>query len=538
MGEHRFLELLLDRVEVDVLDRQHRALPDRRHRLVGRIGLVDAQPDLPRIGDQPGLEQHFVRRVLAELGLLLLVGRDRFRVVHPGLDLVGGAHRGAPPQERREARKAEPGFIPQEDQIGLDGEAFLHHPAGVVDVAVEGAVGQVEHLDPVEPAVGLRIQQRLLDRLQRHRAIHRIFRHRERFDIERLRARQHHAVVVRLVAVAVDDRDVAGREQRLHRHLVRGRGAVGHEEDAIRAERARRLVLRLLDVAGRLQQAVEAAGGGAALGQEQVHAVEFAHVADPVRLEDGFAARDRQRMERPDRTLRIFLEIVEERRVVAVLDAFQDGEMEFQKLFDRIEDPPDHVGFGVSGHRLDVAIGHQIEIKLGAHPLDDMREPERGSVGLVVEAGRCRHGAQHRRVMTRAQRKAFVDDDGCDVGVEHRRAEGVLEAADDDRLIDERIDADAAACAIRLRGAASWWREAGDDQGLEIGPARLAAAECGGHQVRDAAVAVFVHTPVTGVLAEGARHQRLRDPGRKRQRRRGIAGGGASFRAAINCRPG
>ena len=44
--------------------------------------------------------------------------------------------------------------------------------------------------------------------LQRHRAIHRIFRHREGFDIERLRARQHHAVVVRLVAVAVDDGDL------------------------------------------------------------------------------------------------------------------------------------------------------------------------------------------------------------------------------------------------------------------------------------------------------------------------------------------
>ena len=42
--------------------------------------------------------------------------------------------------------------------------------------------------------------------------------------------------------------------------------------------------------------------------------------------------------------------------------------------------------------------------------------------------------------MARAKRKAFVDDDGCDIGVQHRRAEGVFEAADDDRLIDERIE--------------------------------------------------------------------------------------------------
>jgi len=55
-------------------------------------------------------------------------------------------------------------------------------------MAVEGAVGQIKHLDPLESPVGLGVQQRLLDRLQRYRAIHRIFRHRKGFDIERLRA--------------------------------------------------------------------------------------------------------------------------------------------------------------------------------------------------------------------------------------------------------------------------------------------------------------------------------------------------------------
>jgi hypothetical protein len=342
---------------------------------------------LPGIGDKPGLEQHFIGRILAELRLLLLPSCDRFRIAHPGLDIAGGAHRGALAQERREARKAEPGLVPQKDQVWLDREAFLHHPAGVVDVAVERAVGEIEHLDAVEPAVGPGTQKRLLDRLQRHRAVHRIFRHREGFDIERLRAGQHHAVVMRLVTVAIDDRYVTRREQRLNRHLVRRRGAVGHEENAIGAKRARRLVLGLLDVPGRLQQAVEAARGRAALGQEQVRAVEFAHVANPVRPEHGFAARDRQRMEGADRTLRIFLEIVEERRVVTVLDAFQDGEMQFQKLLDRIEDSPHHIGFGVSRHLLNVAVGHQIEIKFWAHALDDLGQPQRGGIGLAVETG-------------------------------------------------------------------------------------------------------------------------------------------------------
>ena len=87
--------------------------------------------------------------------------------------------------------------------------------------------------------------------------------------------------------------------------LLQVRGAVGDEEDVIRAEGARRHLLRLLDVAGRLQQAVEAAGRRAAFGEEQVDAVELAHVADPVGLEHRLAARDRQRVEGADRPLRI-----------------------------------------------------------------------------------------------------------------------------------------------------------------------------------------------------------------------------------------
>ena len=318
------------------------------------VGLIDAQTDLPRIRQQPGVQQHVVGRIVAEHGAMLLIDRDRFGIVHPRLDVVGGAHRGARTQERREARKAEPGFIPEEDQVGLDRQTLLHHPAGVVDVAVEGAIGQVDHLDPMQPVVGLQVQQRLLDGLERHRAIHRIFRHREGFDIKRLRARQHHAVVMRFVAVAVDDHDIAGTDQRLHRHLVGRRRAIGDKEDLVGPKGARRLFLGLLDVAGRLEQAVETSRGRAALGEEKVRTVEFAHVADPVRPEDGLAARDGERVERSDRTLGVFLEIVEERRFEAILNTFQDGKMQLEQLFHRVEDAANDIGLGIAGQLLHV----------------------------------------------------------------------------------------------------------------------------------------------------------------------------------------
>src|SRR6516164_4422591 len=99
--------------------------------------------------------------------------------------------------------------------------------------------------------------------------------------------------MVRFVAVAIDDHDITGRNQRLNGHLI-GRGrSVGYKEDVVGAEGACSHLLGLLDVTGWFQKTVQAAGGGAALGQEKRLTVELAHVADPVRLENRFAARNR-----------------------------------------------------------------------------------------------------------------------------------------------------------------------------------------------------------------------------------------------------
>ena len=176
-----------------------------------------------------------------------------------------------------------------------------------------------------QPALRPQAEQRALDGVERHRAVHRVLRHRERLDVERLRARQHHAVVVRLVAVAVDERDVAGRRAAPAPTILFEVDVPLVTKNTWSAPKARAaMLLRALDVAGRLEQAVEAAGGGAALGEEQVDAVELAHVADPVGLEHRLAARDRQGVEGADRAPRVFLQVVEERRFVAVGDAFED----------------------------------------------------------------------------------------------------------------------------------------------------------------------------------------------------------------------
>ena len=120
--------------------------------------------------------------------LLLFVGFDRGRIREPAFDVRSRAHAGARPQEGRPAREARPCLVPQEDEVRLDGKALFHHAARVVHVAVEGAVGEVEQPHAVEPAFVLQVEQCRLDRLQRHRAIHRVLREREGLDIERLAA--------------------------------------------------------------------------------------------------------------------------------------------------------------------------------------------------------------------------------------------------------------------------------------------------------------------------------------------------------------
>jgi len=47
--------------------------------------------------------------------------------------------------------------------------------------------------------------------------------------------------------------------------------------------------------------------------------------------------------------LSIFLEIIEERRLVAILHAFENSEMQFKQLFHRVEDAARDIGLRVAG---------------------------------------------------------------------------------------------------------------------------------------------------------------------------------------------
>ena len=105
------------------------------------------------------------------------------------------------------------------------------------------------------------------------------------------------------------------------------------------------------------------------LGEKQVGAVELAHVANPVRLEDRLSASDRQRVIGADRPLGVLLQVVEIGVSVPVVDAVEDGEVHLQQLFHAVEHATNASGFIGAGELPDIAIGQQIDVQLGPDPV-------------------------------------------------------------------------------------------------------------------------------------------------------------------------
>ncbi len=68
-------------------------------------------------------------------------------------------HRGSAPIGGREPGEGEPRFVPEEDHVGLDRQHLLHHALDVVDEAIEGAVREQEHRDPIELARALELEE-------------------------------------------------------------------------------------------------------------------------------------------------------------------------------------------------------------------------------------------------------------------------------------------------------------------------------------------------------------------------------------------
>src|SRR5207249_10233259 len=161
---------------------------------------------------------------------------------------------------------------------------------------------------------------------------------------------------MRLVAVPIYQDDISRAHNGLHRNLVGGRGAVGSEEELLTTKGPRCLVLRGLDIAGRFEQRIQTAGRGGRFSHENVGPVKMTEIANPVGIENRLPASYWKRVKRADRTARIVFEVVEIRRVVALVDSFQKSEMDLHQIFEPVENAPDVFGIQMARHLLPVAI--------------------------------------------------------------------------------------------------------------------------------------------------------------------------------------
>ena len=237
--DQRFATRRLHHRRRHVAGRDNGVLRRRRH--VHQISLVESVPvelamltvlhqNLRRLR-QTG--QHFVRRLGGEHQRILRARPFFANGVHAGIKLM-------------EAGVGQPGFVEQQRVDGI-----AHQFLNAVDVVQHAVVGALRQCKYARLAVEMG-----RERVRGDAALN-IFRMKFRFrnrpddavvvarrrQENRNRAGHGNRVQDRLVAVAIDDHDIIGRDGRVPHDLVRRRGAVGDKKQMVSAKDARRVAL-------------------------------------------------------------------------------------------------------------------------------------------------------------------------------------------------------------------------------------------------------------------------------------------------------
>src|SRR5437762_4307260 len=181
---------------------------------------------------------------------------------------------------------------------------------------------------------------------------------------------------MRLVAVPIYQDDISRAHNGLHRNLVGGRGAVGSEEELLATKGPRCFVLGGLDIAGRFEQRIQTAGRGRRFSHKKVGPVKMTEIANPVRIENRLPGSYWKRVKRANRTARIVFEVVEKRRVVALVDSLQKSEMDLHQIFEPVENAPDVFRIQMARHLLHCAIHDKVDVEFRTDLSDGSRESD------------------------------------------------------------------------------------------------------------------------------------------------------------------
>src|SRR6516225_10165065 len=98
-----------------------------------------------------------------------------------------------------------------------------------------------------------------------------------------------------------------------------------------------------------------------------------------------------------------------------------------------------------------------------------------------------------------------MNDHGAKVGIEHSRAEGVLETSDKDGFVNEGIEGPAQTAPFRTKGGPACRRRSRDYQYFEIGSPALRTSERRRQHIRRYPPILFVRLPIAAVPTVRAR---------------------------------
>mmetsp|Transcript_116453 Transcript_116453/g.202551 ORF Transcript_116453/g.202551 Transcript_116453/m.202551 type:complete len:202 (+) Transcript_116453:3375-3980(+) len=145
------------------------------------------------------------------------------------IQAIGCPHACPALQNRMKVGVGKPGLIPQKDKVRFDSQALLHHHLYVIDNPIESAVGQNDALDSIQQPAPFVLKQFVLDVGDPHSPIHGVFVQRVCVQVCRQGTRHHHPIMMRLVAIPVQDANIAWAQHCLQNDLIRSRCPVRHE---------------------------------------------------------------------------------------------------------------------------------------------------------------------------------------------------------------------------------------------------------------------------------------------------------------------
>jgi hypothetical protein len=251
-----------------------------------------------------------------------------------------------------------------------------------------------------------------------------------------------------------------------------------------------------------------------------------AHIADPVRPEHGLAAGDGQGVEGSDGALRVLLEVVEIRGVVAVVDAVENRQVELHQLLEVVKDPAQRRRVVAAGQRFHRAIRQEVDVELRTVSLDRLRQRDsqrswrRGRLGAVEVS--AQEVAEDRDVVPRAVFEAVADDDGLKVrvadGAEHR----ILERADLHDFVDEGVVGPPQTLQIVAGALPRRWIDRGDHQRLEVGLVSVAWLHVRRQQLGCARRLLLERVPGARIVPVRAAEHRRRDVLNQVHRKAGV----------------